>query len=76
MNRKISDWVGETWKEVADTLNMKKLLELFLERQVEILHVKKGMYLRGRNEAGEEGESCSLVVIHTASNLNSTNREK
>ena len=64
MNRKISDWVGEAWKEVTDTLNMKKLLELFLERQVEILHVKKGiwvcMYLRGRNEVGEKRERVVL----------------
>lgn len=62
MNRKISDWVGETWKEVTDTLNVKKLLELFLERQVEILHVKKGMYLRGRHEAGEKRERVVLCL--------------
>lgn len=59
---------GEGWRKFSHTLNVKKILELFLERYVENLQVKKsisfGMHLRGRNEAGKE--SCSLVLVHTA----------
>lgn len=69
VNIKISGWVEEGWREVTDISNMKKLSELLFKRWAEILQVKKGMwvwtYLGERNEVGERGESCSLLVIHT-----------